>query len=469
MSYASIFKNVPDVLSQPAGMAAIASIGIHGAIAFILPLMPIDYKPKPVRLSKAVGVLQFSRSEQQRLPKTSIAPKVALQTQIPTPNINYTSPKLITLPPIPSNSSTLPILPQLPKSTFNDPTNSLPIFDSGSIYRPYTFTNPILPRVRSIYNLPDIPNYANPRTWKSSNTSPTIVSINSNKPSTAERTAKNKTISFTSQELMAPVKSIFRPGGNYAIATTGGFQEFKLQSPQKNDVVSSNKVPKNKTAILNSHQDLRHRIIKKYPLSREETLIQKVIPTNKTVLHGDIKGILVMEPEGKVIDIVFQSDQPLSPLQMVVVRRHFLKNPPPATKNLSYYPFKLSLKYISNISHASEQHLIPRSPHTSLGEKLRKHTRQKEIFSSQPVKIKTTSRIFALPNKPYTNTNNSLTASSMINNQQNSLSNQPVKIKTTSRIFAVQNNQQAADDKSNNKKLINQLRQVREKRQNKNK
>ena len=162
MSYASIFKNVPDVLSQPTSMAAIASIGIHGAIAFILPLMPIDSRPKLVRSSKAVGVVEFSQSEQQRLTKTSIAPKVALQPQIPLPNINSTPPKPITLPPIPSHSSTSLILPQLPQSTFNYSAYSSPTFDSGSIYRPYTSTNPILPRVRSIYNSPDIPSDANP-------------------------------------------------------------------------------------------------------------------------------------------------------------------------------------------------------------------------------------------------------------------------------------------------------------------
>lgn len=467
MSYASIFKNVPDVLSQPTSMAAIASIGIHGAIAFILPLMPIDSRPKLVRSSKAVGVVQFSQSEQQRLTKTSIAPKVALQPQIPVPNINSTPPKPITLPPIPSHSSSSLILPQLPQSTFNYSAYSSPTFDSGSIYRPYTSTNPILPRVRSIYNSPDIPSYANPSTWKSINASPAIVTIDSNKPSNAERIVSNDTGSFTSQELMAPVKSIFRLGDNYAIGITGSFQEFKLQSPKQNAVARSSKFPDKKIAKLNSHQDLRQRIIKKYPLIKEEALLHKVIPTNKTVLHGDIKGVLVMEPEGKVIDIVFQSDQPLSPLQMVVVRRHFLKNPPPATKNLSSYPFKLSLKYISNIAHTSEQPIIPRSSRISLGEKFRKHQNQKEIFSNQPVKIKTTSRIFGTANMSYINTNNFLPTSSVINSQQNSLSNQPVKIKTTPRIFAVYNNQQAADDESSNKKLIKQLRQVREKRENK--
>ncbi|NJR19781.1 MAG: hypothetical protein HC785_31730 [Calothrix sp. CSU_2_0] len=35
MSYVSFLKNIPEVLTQPTGIAALASLGIHGAIAFI--------------------------------------------------------------------------------------------------------------------------------------------------------------------------------------------------------------------------------------------------------------------------------------------------------------------------------------------------------------------------------------------------------------------------------------------------
>ena len=42
MSYVSVLKSIPEILGQPTGIAAIASLGIHGAIALIVPLMPID-------------------------------------------------------------------------------------------------------------------------------------------------------------------------------------------------------------------------------------------------------------------------------------------------------------------------------------------------------------------------------------------------------------------------------------------
>ena len=69
MSYVSLLKNIPDILSQPAGIAAIASVGIHGAIAFILPLMPVDSSKstKEASSNKPVGLVQLSQADQNRL------------------------------------------------------------------------------------------------------------------------------------------------------------------------------------------------------------------------------------------------------------------------------------------------------------------------------------------------------------------------------------------------------------------
>lgn len=70
MSYVSLFKNIPELLSQPIGIAAIASLGIHGAIAMIVPLMPMDSsKSKDTASSKTVGLLELSQADQSRLPQ----------------------------------------------------------------------------------------------------------------------------------------------------------------------------------------------------------------------------------------------------------------------------------------------------------------------------------------------------------------------------------------------------------------
>jgi hypothetical protein len=146
MSYVSFLRNIPDLLGQPAGIAALASLGIHGAIAFILPLMPVDSakSTKQAASSKPIGLLELNASEQNRLPQktplpTSIQaqlpplpgqiPALPAQQQIPF-NLDNT-----TLPPAPPAGSTamtgLPPLPQNPGYTIS----SLPKSSSYQLNR----------------------------------------------------------------------------------------------------------------------------------------------------------------------------------------------------------------------------------------------------------------------------------------------------------------------------------------------
>lgn len=131
MSYVSLLKNIPDFLSQPTGIAAIASVGIHGTIAFILPLMPIDSKPKPqeINASKTVGVVELNQAEQNRLPQAGVTQAaikpLALQPQIPPPPSNVSTQQQL-LPQIPQPPTTQVILPPLPQSSTNLPIPSLP-------------------------------------------------------------------------------------------------------------------------------------------------------------------------------------------------------------------------------------------------------------------------------------------------------------------------------------------------------
>jgi hypothetical protein len=161
MSYVSLLKNIPEFLSQPTGIAAIASVGIHGTIAFILPLMPVDSKPKPqeINSSKTVGLVELNQAEQNRLPQVS-SPQVAVKPlaldpqlpppppsslQQPLPSIPQSPPTQVILPPLPKSSANLPI-PPLPKTQplQQIPVNNYPINPvSGSLNTTATTPQPL--------------------------------------------------------------------------------------------------------------------------------------------------------------------------------------------------------------------------------------------------------------------------------------------------------------------------------------
>jgi hypothetical protein len=121
MSYITVLKSVPEILSQPAGIAAIASLGIHGAIAFLLPLMPVDSakSTKQAAITKPVGLAELTPSEQSRLPQVA-----TLQPGAPN-----------ALPPLPaqgqiSGQTTLPGAPNV--SASNNVNGSAPFFNPPS-------------------------------------------------------------------------------------------------------------------------------------------------------------------------------------------------------------------------------------------------------------------------------------------------------------------------------------------------
>ncbi|MEM7555081.1 MAG: hypothetical protein AAF378_13450 [Cyanobacteria bacterium P01_A01_bin.84] len=90
MSYVSLLRTIPGLFNQPTGIAAIASVGIHGAIAFILPLVPLDTNnTKESKTPKTVGLVELTQADQQRLPQTNKSLK-----------------PLKTLPPLPTQGGT---------------------------------------------------------------------------------------------------------------------------------------------------------------------------------------------------------------------------------------------------------------------------------------------------------------------------------------------------------------------------
>ena len=140
MSYVSLLKTIPDFLSQPAGIAVMASVGIHGVIAFLLPLMPMETKTtKEVKTPKTVGLVELKQADRQRLPQTNPATKTALnlpenkQGQVPLPEFALKTTPLPTLAP--PSPSTQVLLPPLPKPRANLVVDPLPKTTSNSSFR----------------------------------------------------------------------------------------------------------------------------------------------------------------------------------------------------------------------------------------------------------------------------------------------------------------------------------------------
>ncbi len=125
-------------MGQPAGIAVLASLGIHGAIALILPLLPVNTSKseKQDTTPKAVGITTLTPQEQARLPQTAIAnpqktnatpmqPQPGVASQLPpmpdfaAANATTASP-LPPLPAFPGNSQPLPPLPNA--TSVNVPT-----------------------------------------------------------------------------------------------------------------------------------------------------------------------------------------------------------------------------------------------------------------------------------------------------------------------------------------------------------
>lgn len=104
MSYGSFLKSLPQALRQPTGIATIASVGVHGLLWIVLPILPLASKttesdPEPVQL------VELTPAEQSRLP-------------------SFATPQL-SLPPLPKTTNLFPSLPSLQSS------NSLPSSSSS--------------------------------------------------------------------------------------------------------------------------------------------------------------------------------------------------------------------------------------------------------------------------------------------------------------------------------------------------
>ncbi|BBD61177.1 hypothetical protein NIES2109_39790 [Nostoc sp. HK-01] len=472
MSYVSLLKNIPEILSQPTGIAAIASIGIHGAIALIVPLMPVDpNKAKDTASSKSVGILELSQADQNRLPQTPGTTQFAVQPQLPRfsqqqqlaiqpqvpPSFNG---QTTVLPPLPPSSYTQSVLPSLPTTSNNYRISSLPTKQSSQIPRQdFRFDNsgfkagnqkftasipnfddkPVIPQRTQplpVENLPDLPPATIP---------PEIL----NSPIPSPASSSNTT---TANNRITPQPIQPEPENNIAVTPNRTLATGIAQTPKAGDHTTSSTASlpplkpittpslptkaANQTLIAQaeSYAELRKALQQQYPNSEEKGVIRDTVAVSKAGVEGTVLGVLVVDPDGKVLDIKFQ-DKLLSPALQLKARQYFNAKSLKGEKTISRYPFNLLFQDGSKTAGGGSQPI------------------QTPVGTTQPT---TSSQPIIIPgNSNQLKPNPAVTA-------------KPDNIEPTSSSTSITNTNQQLSSQKPDRQLIQKLRDVREKRENAN-
>ncbi|MCC5631219.1 hypothetical protein [Nostoc sphaeroides] len=388
MSYVSLFKNIPELLSQPIGIAAIASLGIHGAIAMIVPLMPMDSsKPKDTASSKTVGLLELSQADQSRLPQST--PQIGLQQLPPIAPLsapNFSAQTL--LPPVAPAPSSQLILPPLPASSNNYRVSSLPTrqslrmipsgnlgfdaskFDSSKFNSSPKFSRTVprvnvsdtkyeasvplanrLPELRS-QQIPDNilqkPLAVNRLPQLQSQQIPDDILQNAQSPNLSDTTPIATAQGNTASQMTQSVNGASRIAQNPLInslkqASRAGDSLTLIRGTTSQTPDLSAKGTQLAIAQLDSYANLRKEVQQQYPNAEQKPVIRQTLPTKKPNLEGAVLGVLVVDPDGKVLDIKFQ-DKLVSPELKSEAREYFNKQSPKGDKRISSYPFNLSFQ-----------------------------------------------------------------------------------------------------------------------------
>lgn len=397
MSYVSLLKNIPEFLSQPTGIAAIASLGIHSAIAFVLPMVPMDSKPKQEVSSKSsVGLVELSQAETSRLPQPG-TPQLSLQPPTPVlpqvPPMNLANQSIPPLPPIPpSPSSTDLILPPLPKTnnvaiSSLPKSQSLPILSKRDLQPEPSLSakvRPFTPYVEKLrlgepkplessripYNVPPVQAANIPQEQELVNTYAPVSSGQMPVASSAEGVAQQTTEAGTqttepggvaqNQQLVTPVVQPPQVGDN-SIALRGqnlpqlpqgsNFQAPKLPSlvPQSPSVTTEQLASKPKTFVERFTEAKNQ-----YPNLETKQPVAAIVNT-KAAQEGNVQGDLVVNGKGQVESINFENNSVPSDLKTEVreyFREYFQNNPAQANGKPKFYPFNISFK--SNSSNISK-------------------------------------------------------------------------------------------------------------------
>nr|MCF4970754.1 hypothetical protein [Nostoc sp. CMAA1605] len=93
--------------------------------------------------------------------------------------------------------------------------------------------------------------------------------------------------------------------------------------------------------------NLRKTLQQQYPNSEEKAVIRNTITTEKPGLDGIVLGVLVVDTQGKPLDIYFQ-DRSIAPELQQKAKAYFAANTPKGDKQISRYPFNLRFQYNSS-------------------------------------------------------------------------------------------------------------------------
>ncbi|TAE53361.1 MAG: hypothetical protein EAZ76_16320 [Nostocales cyanobacterium] len=391
MSYVSMLKNIPELLNQPTGIAALASVGIHGAIALIVPLMPVDSTPSTAANSKkAVGLIELSPEEQARLPQTSENAQTALQPlQLPQqPQIKLPSfdTQVAVIPPLETPLPSQGGLPVIPKSTSNYNLSYLPKQQAAPMFTQRDFRTQVsnfrisnlprsVPRVAprsvspfvddidtqiretqplNVSRLPQVQPNDDISGEPLVNPSADAIDIGSTKtpgeytefthPNIAN---KNTEVNEGGSAGLLVGESLERRSKLVSVAPT---ESSSSENSSQGQVVvptmsrAEAQIQKNQQLLarLNSGEDSRQ-VVEIKP----QTVIRKTIATDNPEMEGTVSGELVVDANGKVLDIKFQGGK-VSPQLQSKTRAFLSANVPKGEKQVSSYPFQLQFKNVDN-------------------------------------------------------------------------------------------------------------------------
>ncbi len=105
MSYASPIKSLPETFRSSTSLAILASLGVHGLLWVVLPVIPFSSKLVEPDSRRTVGLVELTPDEQSRLPQVSTSPP--------------------SLPPFGMEPSGLPTLPPAPDANLLQPPSRM--------------------------------------------------------------------------------------------------------------------------------------------------------------------------------------------------------------------------------------------------------------------------------------------------------------------------------------------------------
>ncbi len=412
MSYVSVLKNIPEILTQPTGIAAIASLGLHGAIALIVPLIPSKpSQPEDTTSSKAVGLLELSPADQRRLPQTSDTSKVSLQPQLSLQQqFPSTAASIQGMPPAQPPLPGLVMPPASSTSLANIPPSLVPkdyttrtrislgnLRNSGEFTSPVALANNIDPRLPepSPVTVNSLPRQLLLRPSSNRSVMPSLKPINTTPYTTAEvdnlpktRQSESPTPAVTQiakvpegRDRLALAKQPI-PMGSFTPIPIGALNSAP-ELPNSNTPESSSKttpteqqtrtnegytakIPESTTPggqelALASFSDLYKKVQQQYPqIEWQKTIIAK-IATQKQETEGVARGIIVVNADGEILNFQLL-DKTTSPQLQLEAREYFKNSPPQGKKQIRLYPFYLSFKPIdTSVPPVTTRELTPKS------------------------------------------------------------------------------------------------------------